>query len=292
MSAKNFGDYRASGRDWITVMESEYFPDYLDAARQIYGPVLERFAQLAEDAASSADLLREIMREPVVIRVQLLRVFHRYVSPDTSVEMLKRKSKVEELILGFGERFRPIDQVRQIIASRPKPDDALVSLLYEYQDRGQKGYLLTGAFFGWTLKTFEDRLAIVGPQGAGADILLNKALAGYPVATPADFIITTPKEQPLVIGFARYDSDRGGAQEDDRIRGNNDSASTILHYADERQLSLRVLFLNDGPGLLLGSMWRDYAALEERWSGRVLVSTLKMLDDRLTYDWIIGRSSG
>jgi len=285
---RRFRDFYANGREWLTVVESPYYPDFLDAASQLYQPVLERFLELVEAANTSAGLLRSIMDEPPSIRTQLLRVFHRYVSPDTSVEMLKRKSRVEEAIDGFGDRFRPFEQVRQIIRSRGVSDETLFALLSEYKDRGQKGYRLTEAFFAWVEARFQNRVKLRGAAGPGADILLNRLLPGYPLATPADFIITIPDDRPLVIGFARYDSDRGGAQEDDRIRGNNDSAGTILRYADERGLPLRVLFLNDGPGLLLGSMWRDYADLEERWGDRVRVVTLKMLNERVTYEWITG----
>ena len=42
-----------------------------------------------------------------------------------------------------------------------------------------------------------------------------------------------------------------------------------------------------GPGLLLGSMWRDYAEIEKRGKGRILVTTLRMLDERLTKDWLV-----
>ena len=38
-----------------------------------------------------------------------------------------------------------------------------------------------------------------------------------------------------------------------------------------------MIFLNDGPGLLLGSMWNDYAHIEESWPGRVKVVTLRMV---------------
>ena len=50
--------------------------------------------------------------------------------------------------------------------------------------------------------------------------------------------------------------------------------------------NIKVLFVNDGPGLLLGSMWEDYAHLERDRIDRVMVCTLKMLDVRLTEDWI------
>lgn len=92
-----------------------------------------------------------------------------------------------------------------------------------------------------------------------------------------------------MVGFAHYDSDRGGSQEDDRTGGNMDKAQKVLAYAARRRIPLRVLFLNDGPGLLLGSMWRDYAALEEKnvvdGERHVMVVTLKMLDERLLPEW-------
>lgn len=48
------------------------------------------------------------------------------------------------------------------------------------------------------------------------------------------------------------------------------------------------MFLNDGPGLLLGTMWDDYAKLEERWGNKIKVVTLRMIPERITMDWIIG----
>jgi hypothetical protein len=44
--------------------------------------------------------------------------------------------------------------------------------------------------------------------------------------------------------------------------------------------------LNDGPGLILGSMWDDYADLEQNGQSRVMVCTLKMLDERFTQSWL------
>jgi len=44
--------------------------------------------------------------------------------------------------------------------------------------------------------------------------------------------------------------------------------------------------LNDGPGLLLGSMWEDYSKIEERYPNEVIVLTLRMIEERLTIDWL------
>ena len=80
--------------------------------------------------------------------------------------------------------------------------------------------------------------------------------------------------------------DRGGAQEDDRTGQYRDCAQEVLGYASAHGLKTKVIFLNDGPGLLLGSMWNDYAYLEHIWSGRVRVVTLRMVTDRVTLKWL------
>jgi hypothetical protein len=90
----------------------------------------------------------------------------------------------------------------------------------------------------------------------------------------------------LAIGLARYDSDRGGAQEDDRTGGYRECASEILIYAQNHGLKTKVIFVNDGPGLLLGSMWDDYANLESSWPGKIMVVTLRMIPVRITIDWL------
>jgi hypothetical protein len=48
-----------------------------------------------------------------------------------------------------------------------------------------------------------------------------------------------------------------------------------------------VIFLNDGRGLLLGSMWDDYARLETQWPGKIMVLTLRMVPERLTHAWLL-----
>lgn len=128
-----------------------------------------------------------------------------------------------------------------------------------------------------------------GPERAGKDILLGKIFPKYPKPDrPVDFTIRDPgTNEVLAVGLARYDSDRGGAQEDDRTGGYRDCASEILAYAKKHHLRTKVIFINDGPGLLLGSMWNDYASLERTGKGRVLVSTLRMVPERLTRTWLL-----
>lgn len=105
---------------------------------------------------------------------------------------------------------------------------------------------------------------------------------------PVDIVIYDAKEKEvLAIGLARYDSDRGGAQEDDRTGGYHNCADEILNYAKKRHFRTKVIFINDGPGLLLGSMWNDYAHLERSRPGKILVATLRMIPERITREWLL-----
>ena len=281
-----FASYKATASNWITIFDSPFYPDSLDEAKILYENVLLRFTEVVEQAKNSANLLEIITKEPDPLRIQLLRVFRRYVSPDTSVEMTKKKSKIPDIIKDFGYRFRPIEQVKQNLQSRPIPDETLMAILLEQSTRGQKGYDLTESFFLWFNKVFNKDYLIRGPVRAGRDVMLNEVLDNWQYKTPADMLISRLDGTPLVVGFARYDSDRGGSQEDDRTGGNRDKITEILGYAKTYNLPLKVLMLNDGPGLLLGSMWNDYANLEQYGQGRVMVCTLKMLEERFTQSWL------
>jgi hypothetical protein len=166
-------------------------------------------------------------------------------------------------------------------------DEALCALLWEYKDRGKKGYDLTERFFA-LFRTRFPTLQIKGPERAGKDIRLGSVFPDYPNPNrPVDFVIyDSTGRNVLAIGLARYDSDRGGAQEDDRTGGYHSCADEVLGFARDRGLRTKMIFLNDGPGLLLGSMWADYAQLERSWPDHILVVTLRMVPERLTSAWL------
>src|SRR5262249_38273991 len=147
--------------------------------------------------------------------------------------------------------------------TRPPVDDALIAVLNEYRERGAKGYTLTETFFDWFNTNLSDDFSIDGPKRAGKDVNLPDLLPDYPKAKrPVDFVIREAGRAELrVVGLARYDADRGGAQEDDRTGGYRAVINEVLGYAQQHSLSLKLLLLNDGPGLLLGSMWEDYCEL-------------------------------
>lgn len=279
--------------EWITTYGTEFYPDLLAEREARHQPTLMEFRDLVKESESSESLLRKIMdqpnSQPTRLRTQLCRLFNKYVSPDTPVERLKIIKRTEETIREFGDGFRDIDTVEKKLFNRSEEDEALFAILGEYDDRGSEGYELTGNFFDWFEAEFENTdLRIEGPRGPGSDIILSDALLNFPHKTPADFLIFND-ETPVCAGFARYDSTRGGAQEDDRTKGNERHATQVLGYSPpDPKPPLKLLFINDGPGLLLGSMWEDYVRLEELDKDRVMVCTLQMLDERLTQNWLLG----
>ena len=284
---KSFGNYRPDGANWITLATGEYYPDILPGACELYKPVLVTFGELLKRSESSKALFLSICEVGESwMRVQLARVFRKYVSPSLSVEMLKKKTAGKWICAQFGRRFRPITEVQAAFATRPIPDEAMCALLWEYKDRRKKGYDLTERFFRLIRESLPG-YEILGPERAGKDIRLGEIWEGYPKKDrPVDFVIRKGKVV-LAIGLARYDSDRGGAQEDDRTGGYRDCAREIMGFAGRKGLpKLKIIFLNDGPGLLLGSMWDDYARLESLGKGRIRVVTLRMVPERVTKEWL------
>lgn len=285
---KSFADYKHEAPNWITMANGEFYPDILTDACELYKPVLVTFGQLLRSSESSQRLLQEISAvKQQWMRIQLCRVFRKYVSPQTPVEMLKKKSMIPMVCQQYGADFRTIDKVQEAFDRRPLPDEAICAVLWEYKDRGQKGYDLTERFFDLFSESFP-KLAIEGPKRAGSDIQLQSIFPDYPNTTrPVDFVVRDSDGAPIAVGFVRYDSDRGGSQEDDRTGGYANCAKEILEYDTIKRRGLKVIYVNDGPGLLLGSMWDDYAKLESMNPQRILVLTLRMFKDRLTKNWLL-----
>lgn len=288
-NTKKFSDYKPDAHHWITLSTGEYYPDILKDACELYKPVLVLFGQILRTSESSTRLFLNIAdTQDSWMRIQLSRVFRKYASPETPVEMLKKKTKAQAICDQFGKGFRPIHSVQAAFDSRPIPDEALCALLWEYKDRGKKGYDLTERFFNLFREQFPD-FEITGPERAGRDILMGEIFSDYPNGKrPIDFMIKQ-REEVLAVGLARYDGDRGGAQEDDRTGGYANVAAEFFSYAKSKELPAKIIFLNDGPGLLLGSMWEDYSLLEQRWQGKVMVLTLRMVTERLQSNWLTSK---
>lgn len=283
---KPFADFKHEGHLWITLATGEYYPDVLPLACELYKPVLVMFGQILNESHSSTDFFERISTvRPQWMRVQLARVFKRYVSPTTPVEMLKKKANAASICDQFGAQFRRISEVQAALRSRPIPDEALCAILWEHRDRGRKGYDLTERLFA-ILRSQFPTLRLIGPERAGKDIPLGTVFPDYPNPNrPVDFVLFDG-QTPLAVGLARYDSDRGGAQEDDRTGQYRDCAAEVFLHSTKCGLTTKIVFVNDGPGLLLGSMWNDYAYLESKWPNRVRVMTLRMIPERLSLGWL------
>jgi hypothetical protein len=232
----SFADYKLTGHLWITLVGGEYYPDILNDALALYEPVLAIFKKLLLSSESSARLFLQITEEKSPwMYIQLCRVFRKYVSPNTPVEMLKRRSQAQKIIDQFGYHFRPIQEVHDAFMQRPFPDEALCAILWEYKSRGQSGYDLTERFFALFRNQFRD-FVLKGPERAGQDIQMRNIFSNYPnPKRPVDFVVYENQEENrvLAIGFARYDSDRGGAQEDDRTGGYRNCVNELLGFANK-----------------------------------------------------------
>lgn len=97
------------------------------------------------------------------------------------------------------DEFRPIHEVQAKFDARPMPDEALCALLWEYKDRGRKGYDLTDKFFDMMQLKFPD-LCVWGPRGAGADVQASKIWKDYPnTSRPLDFVISSKDKRKFML---------------------------------------------------------------------------------------------
>ena len=122
----SFAAYKTDARSWITLVTGEYYPDILKDACDLYEPVLKTFGKLLTESESSVRLFLNIAEiKQIWMRIQVARVFKKYVSPETPVEMLKQKRKAQWITENFGNKFRPINEVHKAFDSRPLRDEAL-----------------------------------------------------------------------------------------------------------------------------------------------------------------------
>ena len=76
-----------------------------------------------------------------------------------------------------------------LFARRPTADEAICAILWEYKDRGKKGYDLTERLFA-ILREKLPGLRVIGPERAGKDVLLGEVFPDYPKPDrPVDFVI-------------------------------------------------------------------------------------------------------
>lgn len=277
----------------ITALEHGLtFPESLEKRLQKYRDDILLFKKLVAEAESSACLLEEI-RNPNKYsdnRMSLLKLFRRCVSLSCDTEATKKikKTPTASIVQNLGHTFKPIEILKgQFNALREPMITALAALMGENDDRGQLGYALTGAFFTWFETNMLD-FSISGPRGAGKDIELSSILNDFEEDCPCDFIIQEKQtENVCAIGFARYDSSRGGSQSDDRTGGNANKVDKARRYFEKTGKALKLIFLADGPGLVHKDTWAEACKLDGAWDERVRVVTLRMAADRISKDWLL-----
>jgi hypothetical protein len=279
----------------ITAIESGLrFPEVVPVMREKYEEAIRQFAALAAVSTSSGNLLRRIRtpRIPADRRMALLKLFRRCVSGVCDTEATKKIKTIStrSLVNNYGSTFKPISKVKEQFADL---NEVFISVLAvsigEYDNRGQQGYVLTGQFFDWFEEKFKDHLTIEGPSGAGPDVELSTVIPGFNGSCPCDFVIRNCVDRSVVaVGFARYDSTRGGAQSDDRTGGNAAKDYMIREHCQPLRKSLRLLFLADGPGLAHSDTWSEAVKLDGMWEGNVRVTTLKLANKRVTLEWLRG----
>jgi len=268
------------------------FPEILEVCNKKYAADIDLFKGLIKASASSNQLLEEIRSGSFSKdqRMSLLKIFRRAVSPVLDTEMAKKTKSVStaSLIATVGHTFKPIDVLKKQFASlTTDQQSALAALIGEYDSRGQLGYLLTASFFDWFEREFAGVFTIEGPRGAGRDIELSTIFPAFEGSYPCDFVIREiEKDKVVAIGFARYDSTRGGAQSDDRTGGNSDKVAKAKEFFSRTGTKFKIIFLADGPGLAHRDTWTEAKNLDGSWDGNVRVSTLKSASHRITKTWL------
>lgn len=279
----------------VTAIQSgSTFPEFVENRYDRYIETVNTFADLIYKSSSSGELLY-LIRNPANFnatdRMSLLKLFRRCVSTVIDTEKSKKVSVPTSLFVdNYGHTFKPISILRQQFDNlRDEDIYALTSLIGEYDDRGQQGYVLTDMFFNWFEGKFHGKFTIQGPRGAGRDIQLSHVFSEFDSNYPCDFIIRDFRtKEVLAVGFARYDSTRGGSQSDDRTGGNNDKVMKAHEFSNKTDSTFKILFLSDGPGLTHRDTWEEACILDGKLSDRVRVSTLKLADTRITEEWLRG----
>lgn len=293
MSGTNFLRALSNIGEIITTIDDKgRFPETLDILIEKYSGAIETFCQLVKECDSSEEVLRRIRSSELKAgeRMALLKIYRRCVSPVLDTENAKKIKKIstENLIKTYGHTFKPIDDLKlQFDRLSSEYRYALAALVGEYDTRGRSGYTLTGLFFDWFETHFEGIYTIEGPRGAGRDIELSELYRDYKGSFPCDFVIRRVSDKEVAaIGFARYDSTRGGAQSDDRTGGNANKVEKAKAFDRETATKLKMIFVADGPGLTHKDTWEEACQLDGQWNGRVRVVTLKLAAERITTEWL------
>ncbi|HEQ3499197.1 hypothetical protein [Raoultella ornithinolytica] len=266
------------------------FPEVMELLLLKYKDDIFIFVEMIKSSESSGELLAKVRTfKGKNTRMTLLKLFRRCVSPVLDTEMTKKISKIktDDIVRNYGETFKDIAILKEQFSNiSNNVVYALCALLGEYDSRGKLGYQLTDVFFDWFEDEFESELKITGPRGAGRDVELVTFIPDFQHTYPCDFVIQDMTDEVIAVGFARYDSTRGGAQADDRTGGNSDKVWKAMDYYQTTGKKFKIIFLSDGPGLAHRDIWIEACKLDGLWDGNVRVTTLKTLQQRITLEWL------
>jgi hypothetical protein len=275
------------------------FPESLAAFNVKYDEAITLFIKMIQEAADSGDLLYKIRNSGLSEkkRIALLKMFRRCVSTVLDTEAARRTEKskpTKSFVDHFGHTFKPIADLREQFTSLTSDQRAaLAALVGEYDTRGRSGYDLTEMFFQWFETAFDGVFILDGPRRAGRDVEVRTLFSDFKHDCPCDFVVRDAKDKSvLAIGFARYDSTRGGAQSDDRTGGNADKLSKLEKFCADSGTKLRLFYLADGPGLAHRDTWKAACDLDGQWGGNVRVTTFKLAPDRISEAWLRGAHAG
>lgn len=280
-------------RTVITPIDSTIrFPEVLTALLEKYEADIDLFCDLVQKCDDSSDLLRKIRstRFSAAQRMSLLKIFRRCVAPVLDTETTKKITiSSDSLIENFGSTFKPIEKLREQFGNiTAEVKSTLAALIGEYDTRGQQGYRLTELFFDWFEHKFRGLMSIAGPRRAGPDIELSAVFPEFTGSYPCDFVIRPEgSSRALAVGFARYDSTRGGAQSDDRTGGNSFKVAKAQEFTLQTGKTFRLIFVADGPGLGHRDTWQEACQLDGMNNDNVRVTTLKLADQRITKGWLM-----
>ncbi len=279
----------------ITAIPSgSMFPEFMLQRMNSYENEISTFQDLIITSTSSAHLLERI-RTPRAfdanMRMSLLKLFRRCVSTVCDTEATKKITKIDTSVFveNYGDTFKDIAVLQdQFCSLSIQHRAALSALLGEYDKRGEQGYVLTDIFFDWVERHYNGQITIEGPRGAGKDVELSTIFPEFTGDYPCDFVLRrADTNAPVAVGFARYDSTRGGSQSDDRTGGNSDKVTKAMRFYDETGHDFKIIFLSDGPGLTHVDTWQEACTLDGQWNDNVRVVTLRLAGQKLTLDWLL-----
>lgn len=269
--------------------EDEFYPNFLreDDSLNEAREAVENFRELvlSDDTETTFGLFARIHNkyDRKGVGGQMIRIFRRYACVDLPHELLKKQYSIKIIEKKYTDYLKDIDEIREIVESRPEVDEPMIALLAQHGNREERGYKLENDV-AEKLRSIVPSLEWEG-EGVGQDIHLENRLSGYDEETPVDMIGTDDNGNIQLVVFCSYRRGRGGSQSGDRGGSNADYAQNIEDFVAESEQDIKVLIVTDGPALIFDDVWNNHSKAETN-STIARVCTFKMINDRVSPEWI------